>query len=445
MHYLRFALLVLSLQFFSGAVGADDQSTEIAALRRMLDEIKSDYQSRIDALEGRLAEAERLAQNANRSAQDAVEIAEDTAISMTAGSSAPNTFNPAIGAVLVARYADVDQGWESIPGFLPGGELGPGGSGFSLGESDFNLNASVDDLFFGNLTLALENEDGETEVAVEEAWVQTTGLPHGLTVLGGRYFSDLGYLNKFHRHADDFTDRPLPYQAFLGGQYIADGFQGRWIAPTRLFLEFGAELNWGNGFPAMGSSGSSADAWTLFTNVGGDLGFSHSWQVGLSYLSADVEERAGSGPALEAFTGDSDLAVLDFVWKWAPNGNRTLRHFKLQGEYFYRDEDGDFAALPYDGDQDGWYLQGVWQFTPRWRVGYRHDAVDADNGALFAGTALEDPENASKRDSFMVDWSHSDFSRLRLQYVYDRVLAESDNQFFFQYIMSIGAHGGHEF
>jgi hypothetical protein len=136
---------------------------------------------------------------------------------------------------------------------------------------------------------------------------------------------------------------------------------------------------------------------------------------------------------------------VDFVWKWAPERN-TIRHsFKLQGEYFSRSESGVFAGLPYDGDQTGWYLQGVWQFAPGWRTGLRHDVVAADNGPLFVGSALEDPGRNPSRDSLMVDWSPSEFSRLRMQYTYDKVNAEPDSQWILQYVMSIGAHGGHQF
>jgi hypothetical protein len=99
----------------------------------------------------------------------------------------------------------------------------------------------------------------------------------------------------------------------------------------------------------------------------------------------------------------------------------------------------------YDGSQSGWYAQGVWQFVQRWRAGYRHDVVDSDNGPLFAGTILEDPGRASRRDSLMLDWSLSEFSRLRMQYIYDQVLSQSDQQWSIQYIMSLGAHGAHEF
>ena len=448
MYKQSLALMLTLVSVSSGTLQAQDLSGEVADLRQMLVAMKSEYETRIEELEGRLDRAERAMRSASRDADEAMEIAEQTAISITAGASNPNTFNPAIGAVLVSRYADVDAGWEVIPGFIPGGELGPGSSGFSLGETEVNMKGSIDPRFFGNFTLAFEDDDGDTETAIEEAWVQTTALPNGLTLTGGRYFSGIGYLNKFHRHADDFSDRPLPYQAFFGGQYIPDGLQLRWIAPTPVLLEFGAELNWGDDFPSTGRSKTSPDAWTFFTKVGGDIGTSHSWLLGLSYMSFDVQDRGGAdvgAPAAEVFTGDSDLAGLDFVWKWAPDGNPTVHNFKLQGEYFSRDEDGSFAGLPYDGDQDGWYLQGIWQFRQNWRIGLRHDEVDADNGSLFTGTILDDPGRNSERDSFMIDWSPSEFSRLRMQYIDDRVLDDSDSQYILQYIMSIGAHGGHEF
>jgi len=436
------AVLVLPVS----TVSAQDTASEIAELRQLVAELSSNYESRISKLEERLAEAERAARGAERDAEEAIELAEQTAIDQSAGASAPNTFNPSIGVVLAGGYADVDRGWDEIPGFQPGGEIGTGGSGFSIGEAEINMKANVDSRYFGNITVGIGEDAGEVEVGIEEAWLQTTDLPAGLTVTGGRFFSAAGYLNSFHFHADDFADRPLPYQAFLGGRYSVDGIQARWVAPTSLFFEIGSEVNWDGGFPATSNGTRSPGAFTLFTKLGGDFGDSHSWQAGLSHTSIDAVDRAaGDTPLGETFTGDSDLMVVDFVWKWAPQGNMNLRNFKIQGEYFYRDEDGVFDSLAYNGDQTGWYLQGVWQFTQSWRVGLRHDVVDADNGPLLIGTGLEDPGRSSSRDSLMFDWSPSEYSRLRLQYTDDRVLADSDSLWYLQYIMSIGAHGAHQF
>jgi len=429
----------------ASAVNAQDLSEEVVELRQMIVEMRENYEHRISDLEQRLDNAERDARGARRDASEAFELAEQTAIDQSFGSSAPNTFNPSIGSILTGRFADVGPGWQEIPGFQRAGEIGTGGSGFSAGEAEININANVDARYFGNLTFALAEVDGEVAVEFEEAWFQTTALPLGLSVTGGRFFSAAGYLNGFHLHSDDFVDRPLPYQAFLGGRYAVDGVQARWVAPTSLLVEVGTELNWGNDFPATASNETSPGAWTLFTKFGGDIGDSHSWQLGLSHISADAKERAGGETDPATFTGDSDLTALDFVWRWAPQGNPTVRNFKLQGEFFLRDEDGIFDDLTYDGEQTGWYLQGVWQFAQLWRVGLRHDIVDSDNGSSVDGTQLEDPGRSSRRSSLMLDWSPSEFSRLRLQYTNDQVLPRSEDQWYLQYIMSIGAHGAHQF
>ena len=44
----------------------------------------------------------------------------------------------------------------------------------------------------------------------------------------------------------------------------------------------------------------------------------------------------------------------------------------------------------------------------------------------------------------MVDWSPSEFSRLRLQLARDKSRPDAtDNQIFLQYILSLGTHGAH--
>ena len=45
----------------------------------------------------------------------------------------------------------------------------------------------------------------------------------------------------------------------------------------------------------------------------------------------------------------------------------------------------------------------------------------------------------------MIDWTNSEFSRIRLQYNRESLTREDDDQFILQYIMSLGAHGAHSF
>ena len=444
--------------------GADsDPNAEIEALRQLIGELRTDYEQRIEALEQRLAAAESAATAAAESADKALTTAEDVAYApQPTRKSSPSDFNPAIGAVLIGTYGSVDLDEEeyAIPGFLLGPETGPGLDGLSLGESELNFNANIDDKFFGNLTFALAEHEGELEVELEEAFIQTTALPASLQLTAGRFFSGIGYLNQFHRHADDFVDRPLPYQAFLGGQYLDDGVQLRWLAPTPMYLELGAELLRGDRFPAAGAV-DGAGAWSVFAKTGGDFGLGHSWQAGVFHHAADVAGRDGGGHGHEdeeehedevpgeeeealAFFGDSDLSGVDFVYKWAPGGNAAVRNFQLQGEYFRRDEDGIFGETIYRGDQHGWYLQGVYQFRPGWRVGYRHEELSADNRGV-EGTPLDDLGFDPQRSSLLLEWYNSEFSRVLLQYSRDQSSLEDDDILYLRYIMSVGAHRAHQF
>lgn len=360
-------------------------------------------------------------------------------------------FNPAIGLVLNGTYAQLSSDPETykLSGFPLAEESEPGTRGFSIGESELDISANIDPSWYGALNLAI-GSDGAAEV--ENAYIQSTTLGHGLTIRAGRFFSGVGYLNEQHAHTWDFADTALVYRALLGTQYGDDGVQLRWLAPTDLFTEVGVEWFNGNAFPAGGSADNGRGAWSAFIHVGGDINASHSWRAGLSYLSAKALDRESDdvdNPNL--FTGTGKVAIADFVWKWAPNGNPYTHNFKFQAEYLKSDNEGDFtpaglAAMPYESSPGGWYAQAVYQFKPRWRVGVRHDELKAGNpGVAFAGTVLDNGDRNPSRDSIMIDFSNSEFSRLRLQYNRDESGPVTDNQWFVQYTMSIGAHGAHIF
>jgi hypothetical protein len=370
-----------------------------------------------------------------------------------------NAFNPAFSLILNGNYSSysLDPEAYGISGFALAEEAGPSAEGFSIDETELVMSANIDDKFYGFATIALEQDAGETEVELEEVWFETLALPSGLKLKAGRFLSDIGYLNAIHPHAWDFVDAPLAYTAMLGSGFADTGVQFRWLAPTAIYLELGAELARGDSFPAAGSEAAGGDGVsTLFAHVGGDVGASHSWRAGLSFLSAQAHDRESEfDGGLMRFDGDSDVTIIDFVWKWARNGNARERNFVVQAELVQRDERGDIAfddlmglmeQGAYDGDQDGWYLQGVYQFRPRWRVGLRFDRLSSDN--RLAGFAAPPPLATTyepRRASAMVDFSNSEYSRLRIQWNRDESRPESDDQIFVQYLMSLGAHGAHRF
>lgn len=422
------------------------------SLPQMREELKK-LQQRVDELEGRVKDAEDTATQAAQQASNKPQ--------------SESALNPGVSAILNGVYANLskDPTTYRINGFVPTmGDVAPPTRGFSLGESELGFAANIDHDFRGTLIAAISPDSDS--IGVEEGYIQTLSLPRGFTIKAGRFFSAIGYQNQIHAHAWDFTDAPLAMRAFLGGQLNEDGIQLRWLAPTDLYWDIGAELGRGRAFPAqLSDSGKNgAGSLNLFTHVGGDIGESLAWQTGLSHLRTNPSDRTFDDPTagvMNSFSGTSRLWALSGILKWAPNGNSTEKNFKLQGEYFHRAEDGNLvfdspgAALPngYNSRQSGWYAQGVYQFMPQWRAGYRYDQLDSGSVNIDTSTSGLTPASfpilapyKPKKHSLMVDWSPSEFSRIRLQVARDYSrMNEPDNQIFLQYIVSLGAHGAHTF
>ena len=420
------------------------------------DELR-DLREQVQRLEKRVTDAEQsAAQASNRPAGE-------------------NAFNPAVSLILNGIYGNLSQDPANfrVNGFIPtGGDVAPPDRGLSLGESELAIAANVDQIFRGTGIFSVSSDNS---IEVEEAYIQTLALSYGFSIKAGRFFSSVGYQNQVHAHAWDFTDAPLANKVFLGNQLSDDGVQLKWVAPTPLYWDLGVEVGRGRNFPAGPPGGRDKNGFgssNFFTTLGGDFGTGTAWQAGLAYLSTSPQGRAyddvDSTGALvtNSFTGKSGLWALDGILKWAPNFNPTETYFKLQGEYFRRRESGDltFDTLAatgagtqtgsYASTQSGWYVQGVYQFIPMWRVGYRYDRLSAgttniglvDSGALTAADFPILAKYNPTRQTVMVDWSPSEFSRVRLQLAQDKSRSDAtDNEVFLQYIVSLGAHGAHKF
>jgi hypothetical protein len=247
-----------------------------------------------------------------------------------------------------------------------------------------------------------------------------------------------------------------------------DGVQLKWVAPTDLYVELGAEAAAGGAFPSTDRNRNSPAIGALVARVGGDAGVSNSWRAGLSMLGTSPRDRqygdtdAAGAAVTNAFSGRSRTWLADFIWKWAPDGNKLERNLILQGEYFHRRETGSLAfdvsganlVGDYAAAQSGFYAQAVYQFMPRWRAGYRYDRLDSgrpaiglvDNGTLAAAELPMLAGYTPQRNTVMVDYSPSEFSRWRWQLARDQSRRDApDNQFWLQYVVSLGAHGAHRF
>lgn len=447
------AVSATAFSLASPALAADN--TEIETLKSDIQEMRQLYEAKIQSLETKLEQLEsKQTVTDKKLAQTEPSAGNVSTVPASAERRiADNSFNPSIGVILQGTYKSFSETSSELAGFSIGEEGERGDEGLSLEESELNFSANVDDKFFGSATLAIVEEGGTTEVELEEAYIQTTSLPHGLQVKGGRFFAPIGYLNEHHAHSDDFADRPLTNRAFLNKAFNDDGAQLSWVAPTDLYTELGLGIFRGDDFPAGNSSGSNVGTWNPFVRFGGDIKQNTAWRVGGSALVSHGIMRAGNEDTV-FFTGDSDLYAADARLTWAPTGNAKEEEVILQGEFFHRVEDGFYddtnifsGPVAYSDSQNGFYTQGVYKFDPAWRVGLRYSQLFAgDTPAALAGSVLDDGGHSPWAGSAMLDWTNSEFGRVRFQYNYEEPDAVTqDSQFVLQYVMSIGAHGAHPY
>jgi hypothetical protein len=332
--------------------------------------------------------------------------------------------------------------------------------GFGLGHTELTASGNIDDSFRAQATATFHSHDGETELDLEEAWFETTRLPAGLTVRAGRFLSQIGYLNGQHLHADDFTTRPLLYRAFLGSHYGDDGLRVNWTAPTDLYFRLGAEFFRGRRLVSESTTDPSLGVATLSAKLGGDIGRANSWQIGLSHLynrrEAAIEEEdgpdlvLGGGAEMQGHDHDHDhgssysgrhMWLADVVWKWAPEGANRNRQLRIGAEFARVSDLNEFAAS--DDVHEAWSVSAVYRFHPQWEVGLRHGdlKVSAPHGDHFHRGSLAET-------SVMLAWKRSHFSTMRLQWTQQRDRGDFDdagNALFLQVVMSLGAHGAHDF
>ena len=495
MGFVRLAVVGLPVLFAASAGEAQSGPPTAEQLAAQIDALKQDYEKRIAALEAQLAGMKAKAPAADGKAAPASKP------SMRTGD---NSFNPAIGVVLNAMFVDRSDEEVGLPGFQLGHESERPEKGFSLGHSEVTMSGNIDDKFRGGLTLGLGAHDGETEVELEEAYIQTlagSGMPDGVRLKAGRALWTFGYLNEQHAHGDDFADRPLPYRAFLDGAYNDDGAELSVVIPGDIYSEIGGGLFRGGDVP-FGGSESGREAWSAYARVGGDVGRNSALRLGAYVLDGEAHGRAGAPHAHEdehghedeehahegeeeeegheehdhaeyfsngSFAGDTRLFGVDFRYTLAPTGNAREQELILQGEYFRRSEAGvytlegeqhceiegpDEDTSPtleehehhceteseterLNGDANGWYAQAVYKFMPRWRVGARYARLSPPSDAEL--------DNDVSTFSAMLDWTNSEFGRVRLQYNRETFGDVRDNQLILQYVMSLGAHGAHSF
>ncbi len=327
--------------------------------------------------------------------------------------------------------------------------------GFTVQNLETTFDGAVDPYFKGqaNIVFQIDN-DGESFLEVEEAFLTSMSLPLNLQAKAGTFFTEFGRLNPFHPHAWDFADQPLVNGRFLG----PDGMRGpgarlSWLAPTSNYTELF--------FTVQNSQGETAHSFrneeALFgreaveTRVRGMEDMLYTPRITTSFEVTDettvlLGASAAFGPNSTGRDKDTIIYGLDMFWKWkskyAAGGFPFVTwQTEIMGRRFEAGEDVNAGMSNEIMNNWGAYSQVCWGFKRRWVVGLRGDYVDGEKEA-------SDPLGFERgRLSPNLTFYPSEFSKIRLQYNYDNILGNdsTEHSVILQFEFLLGSHGAHKF
>jgi hypothetical protein len=345
------------------------------------------------------------------------------------------------------------------------GDHDPQQRGFNARNIELAFDGAVDPYFegFANIVFKLDN-DNQTDVEVEEAFLQTTNLPFNLQLKAGQFFAAFGRLNPTHPHVWDFADAPLVVGRLLGPDGLRGvGSQISWLIPVPWYAQLILGVQNGRGgtaysFRNPGDNGIFFDRMTTDREIRGLYDFLWLPRLETSFNLCDTQTvlLGGSGAFGSNDTGDHTRTEIyggDFLYKWkSANAEGGFPFVKWQTEYMYRrfeagrgmDDTFPVAETFHDW---GLYSQVLWGFKKGWVAGVRGDYLHMEDSQF-----TDDPDRQSRsRISANLTWYPTEFSKIRLQYNHDFLeenffLADKDaDSVFLQFEFILGSHGAHKF
>jgi len=308
-----------------------------------------------------------------------------------------------------------------------------------LHESEIGMQAIIDpyaraDAFFSF---------GEVGVNVEEAYVTFTSLPAGLLLKVGKMRADFGKVNTIHNHALAWIDRPLVTNNLVGGE---DGIDdaglslSRFIAaPKGWFMEGTAQVYRGDSDSVF--SAYRRQDLSVVGHLRGyrDLSESTNLDLGVSYArgnSAGLSTR----PNPSAFF--TNIYAADATLRWKPLRRAVYKNLLFRTELFWSARD-QLSALNIFETQHafGMYSSAEYRVNRRWTVGGRFDRSGRATNANLTDTGF----------SGILTYWPSEFSQIRGQYRFGHLALANPgdfsnaNEFLFQFLFVMGAHGAHPF
>jgi hypothetical protein len=304
---------------------------------------------------------------------------------------------------------------------VAGGSPGGGEPSLELHEAELSFQAVVDPYARADFFLTF----GPDEVGIEEGFVSFPAAPGGLLLKAGKLRGDFGKVNTLHNHVLPFADRPLVTQNLTGGE---EGLADYGVSLSRLvpnpwiFLEATGQVFQGRSEIFDGQTRGDL-AYIGHLRAYQDLTDSSNVDIGGSIAYGGNDQ----GPGFH-----TRLLGIDATFRWRPLRRAIYRRVLGRAELVWSRRE----EVPGARNAFGLYASAEYQFARRWFLGGRYDYSER----------AADPAVVDKGASALLTYWPSEFSQIRGQYRYTRYGdGDTANEFLFQLLFAIGAHGAHPF
>lgn len=344
---------------------------------------------------------------------------------------------------------------------LHGGGHDPKQNGFTVQNVELSFLGAVDPYLRAESHIVFQlDEQGATGVELEEAFLTTQTLPHGLQLKAGQFFTEVGRLNQQHPHAWYFADQPVISSRMFGGDGLrGPGIRLSWLTPLPYYSELLFTVQNARGetqFSFLSTSAELAFSGVPFVarKVDGPEDMLYALRsfnsVSLSEATTlNLGSSAVLGPNASGADARTTILGADAFLRWQrPVSYQGYPFVNWQSEALFRSYEAgptpiSGGAIPRTTLHDwGFYSLLVWGYRRGWVGGVR---IDYANGDGNAGDPLRD---GRLRLSANLTHYPTEFSKIRLQYNADRAQHLNDkpaHSVWVQFEFLIGAHGAHKF
>lgn len=366
-----------------------------------------------------------------------------------AGQGAPVQLGGAGGAAAKVLNPDI-----SVIGDFIGGVGNPANRyspSLQMHESEVGFQEVIDPYARADFFLTF----GEEGVALEEGYITFTALPAALQLKVGKMRAAFGKVNTLHNHVLPWVDRPLVTQNLAGGE---DGIDDGGLsisrilpAPKGIFMEGTAQIFRGDTENVYRANKRSDLSTVEHLRIYRDITDNTNIDLGGSWSRG----RSPFGP------GWTQLYGADATLRWKPLERSIYHSFVGRTELIWARTSFSQDLTPYAAIAPGrirtpfgMYASGEYQFGRRWFAGARFDRSQRICGIPTTDWPTTTPCPVSQIGSMLQDtggsllltyWP-SEFSQVRGQLRRTRYgEGLTANEFLFQFLFSMGAHGAHPF